>query len=219
MTNLTFAALRPEYELLWDRIIAPGGLTRAGESRREAKAIIAAAARYRAVEKMTGVPWFVTGIVHVREAGLSDEDGDDDVEPNFHAWLHNGDPMRDHRGKPRRTTHVPAGRPPNPDCSWEDGAVDAYQIEGLLHKKDWSPAFVAWLLERFNGFGYRLYHHIPSPYLWGGTIVQTRGKYVRDGHFDPTVMDTQIGGMAILAALMQMDETARFDSSTPKEIA
>jgi lysozyme family protein len=32
------------------------------------------------------VPWFVTGIVLTREAGSP---------PNFHAWLHNGDPMFD----------------------------------------------------------------------------------------------------------------------------
>jgi lysozyme family protein len=215
MTNLTFAALRPEYELLWDRIIAPGGLTRAGEAKKQANAILQPECRfhYQLVEERTQVPWFVTGIIQIRESGLSDEDDDGDLDPNFHAWLHNGDPMFDHRGKPRRTTHVPAGRPLNPACSWEDGAVDAYEIEGLLHKKDWSPAFVAWLLERFNGFGYRLYHHIPSPYLWGGTVVQKRGKYDRDRHFDPTVMDTQIGGMAVLAALMQMDETARFETA------
>ncbi len=206
MIDLSFRSLRPEYEDQWDRVTRPGGLTRVEEANKQAKAIIEsyARSRFQLVQEMTGVPWFVTGIVLTREAGSP---------PNFACWLHNGDPMKDHDGHPRQTHNVPAHRPPNPVCSWEDGCVDAYTLEGVMHKTDWSPAFVAWLLERFNGWGYREYHHIPSPYLWGGTVVQKRGKYTRDRHFDPDVMDEQIGGMALLAALMQMDESVKFESA------
>src|SRR5258707_5330719 len=166
--NLTFDALRPEYEELWGIANKPGGLTRIPETMREARAIFAPAAkaRFQAVEKRTGVPWFVTGIVLTREAGSP---------PNFHAWLHNGDPMFDHDGFPRQTVNVPARRPPNPAVSWEDGAVDAYSIEGPLQKNDWSPAFVAWLLEKFNGWGYRLYHPVRSPHVWGAAVAQPSG--------------------------------------------
>jgi lysozyme family protein len=200
--NLTFDALRPEYEELWETINQPGGLTRLPETMREAEAIMApdAKARFKAVELRTGVPWFVTGIVLTREAGSP---------PNFHTWLHNGDPMFDHGGIPRQTVNVPARRPLDPAVSWEDGAVDAYEIEGLLHREDWSPALVAWLLEKFNGFGYRLYHHVPSPYVWGATAVQQCGKYTADRAWDATVMDPQIGGMALLAALMKRDAEVR----------
>lgn len=199
--NLTFDALRPEYEELWDIINRPGGLTRVGATMREAEAIMAPDARSRfvAVERRTGVPWFVTGIVLTREAGSP---------PNFHAWLHNGDPMFDHHGAPRQTVNVPAHRPPDPAVSWEDGAVDAYEIEGLVDA-EWSPARVAWLLEKFNGFGYRLCHHVRSPYLWGATTVQQRGKYTADRVWDPAVMDPQIGGMALLAALTASDPEIR----------
>jgi len=41
----------------------------------------------------------------------------------FHAWMHNGDPMFDHSGAPRRTVNVPAHRPPDPAVSWEDGSL------------------------------------------------------------------------------------------------
>jgi len=195
---LTFDSLRPEYEHLWRTINLPGGLTRVAATAREADAIMAADARARflAVERRTGVPWFVTGIVLTREAGSP---------PNFHAWLHNGDPMFDHNGIARQTVNVPAHRPPDPAVSWEDGAVDAYQIEGLIGA-DWAPARVAWLLEKFNGFGYRVYHHIRSPYLWGATSVQQRGKYTADRRWVPAIMDPQIGGMALLAALMREPE-------------
>jgi lysozyme family protein len=202
---LTFAALRPEYEELWDIILRPGGLTRLAATLREAEAIMApdARARFAAVEKRTGVPWFVTGIVLTREAGSP---------PNFHAWLHNGDPMFDHSGAPRRTVNVPAHRPLDPAVSWEDGAVDAYELEGLVDA-EWSPALVAWLLEKFNGFGYRLHHHIRSPYLWGATTVQQRGKYTADRRWDATLMDPQIGGMALLAALMTREPGIRAQMS------
>jgi lysozyme family protein len=208
--DLTFPALRPEYEELWDIITRPGGLTRLPATLREADAIMApdARARFAAVERRTGVPWFVTGIVLTREAGSP---------PNFHAWLHNGDPMFDHSGAPRRTVNVPAHRPPDPAVSWEDGAVDAYELEGLVDAQ-WSPALVAWLLEKFNGFGYRLYHHIRSPYLWGATTVQQRGKYAADRRWDPAIMDPQIGGMALLAALMTREPEIRAQMGRPGSV-
>lgn len=197
--DLSFESLRHDYEDKWLRFLASGtaGFTNIHETWNEAGMIVAPAAkgRYQRVEALTGAPWFVTGIIHLREAG---------TPLNFHAWLHNGDSMFDHNGHPRRTHNVPSGRPQNPACTWEEGCVDAYKIEGLLNKRDWSPAFVAWVLEKFNGFGPRVYHHIPSGYLWGSTIIQQRGKYVRDGVWDGSVMDTQVGGMALLAALMQI---------------
>lgn len=206
MTDFSFEALRPEYETLWTRVIAPGGIREEHEEEasREAWAIRepAAKARFLAVQKRTAVPWFVTGIILTREAGGVD----------FAAWLHNGDPMFDRHGNPIQTRHVPTHRPPNPRCTWEDGALDAYMLEHLIDLSDWSPPLVAWLLEKYNGFGYRQYHHIPSPYLWGGTIVQKPGKYIKDRQYDPHVMDPQIGGMALLAALMQLDDTAKFET-------
>lgn len=197
MTDLTFDVLRPDYESDWSKSAQPNFLTQPHETLKEAAAITepAARARFAEVERRTGVPWFVSGIIITREAGSP---------PNFHAWMHNGDPMRDHLGHARQTVNVPRGRPPNPDCTWEDGAVDAYEVEHLVGKKDWTPAYVAWLLEKFNGFGYRVQHNMASPYVWGATIIQQRGKYTHDRVFDPTVMDTQVGGMALLAALMRI---------------
>lgn len=215
--DLSFAALRPGIEANWAKFMAAnqglgdailsnhGGFTNIHETWREAGAIVApvAKARFLAVQALTDVPWFVTGIVLTREAGSP---------PNFHAWLHNGDPMFDHHGRPRQTVNIPAHRPPNPAVSWEEGCVDAYKIEALLGKKDWSPAFVLWLLEKFNGWGYRLYHNMLSPYVWGSTTLQQRGKYSSDRVWNPRLMDTQVGGAALLAALMQIDSEIRFPS-------
>jgi hypothetical protein len=43
----------------------------------------------------------------------------------------------------------------------------------------------------------------------GATAVQQRGTYTADRRFDPSVMDPQIGGMALLAALMARDPEIR----------
>jgi lysozyme family protein len=42
---------------------------------------------------------------------------------------------------------------------------------------------------------------IPSPYLWSGTTVYERGKYVADGRFSAIAVDKQIGCAAILKEL------------------
>lgn len=146
---------------------------------------------YRAVEEATGVPAHVVGIIHIREGS-----------GNFNTHLHNGDPLTG------RTWHVPAGRPPNgnPPFSWVDSAIDALTMPGqALHEwTDWSIGGTAYALERFNGFGYRLYHStVPSPYLWGATTEYTRGMYVADGQWDDEAVNRNPGGMAMLKRMQE----------------
>src|SRR5580692_12809632 len=105
--DLSFDALRPDYAAKWEKFLKAnsgmgdanpanhGGFTNIHETWTEAENILRpeARARLEAVEKLTEVPWFVTGIVLTREAGSM----------NFRAWLHNGDPMHDRAGNPIRT--------------------------------------------------------------------------------------------------------------------
>lgn len=146
---------------------------------------------YRAVEKLTGVPAAVVGIIHIREAS-----------GRFDRHLHNGDPLT------ARTVQVPAGRPPtgSPPFRWLDSAIDALTMPGhALHKwDDWSIGGIAYVLEKFNGFGYRLYHSsVPSPYLWGATTEYSRGMYVADGEWDDNAVNRNPGGMAMLKRMME----------------
>jgi lysozyme family protein len=170
------------------------------EATSQAKKICLYKNRYQAVEAQTGVPWFVIGCLHMRESN-----------GNFNTWLHNGDPMV-RNGQRVKTVHVPVGRPPNPDVSWETGAYDALvTCERLNEITDWCPERVAYACEQFNGFGYRNpSRNIPSPYLWGGTSVQKPGKFVSDGVYDATVMDPQVGAMAVLKQVMAVDPDAKF---------
>jgi lysozyme family protein len=200
MSKYAFSSVKDEYTELWKRMqISPSAR---GSANAQADTVIKNRKRYEAVQRSTGVPWFVVGCMHMRESGGS-----------FARWLHNGDPMRAKDGTPLKTVRVPAGRPPDPNTSWESGAYDALvTIKHYDQIKDWSPERVAYVLESFNGWGYRQPSiNIPSPYLWGGTNIQKRGKYIRDGVFDQGTWDTQLGGMAVLRAILD-----RSDASFPK---
>ena len=183
-------ALREQYLHLFDTAaIRP---ERAGAVRRLAGGILKPARleRYEAVGRRTGVPAHVVGILHALEAGL-----------DFSRHLHNCDPLT------ARTVRVPKGRPAEgtPPFAWEDSAADALALAALDAWTDWSIPGIAYVLERYNGFGYRR-HKIPSPYLWSCTTAYTAGKYVADGVWSPTAVSLQCGGMALLRALREQGE-------------
>lgn len=142
-----------------------------------------AVARYKTVEKRTGVPWWFIAVVHEREASQS-----------WYANIAQGDRWD------RVSTHVPAGR--GPFSSWEDAAVDALVncAPYSARNKDWSPANALTMLEQYNGLGY-FRRGIPSPYIWAGTNQYRSGKYVSDGVFDPNTVDTQLGCAGLLIAM------------------
>lgn len=139
--------------------------------------------RYKAVEKLTGVPWQVIGVIHLREGNC-----------DFGTYLGNGQSLS------RKTTIVPKGR--GPFASWEDGAVDALKNappKAALNK-DWSIGGTLDKLEEFNGLGYRQMG-VASPYLWSGTDQYVKGKYVADHKYDPKFVDQQLGCAGVLKFL------------------
>jgi len=191
-------SLLPEYADLWDRLSI--------QSDRRPQAIAAASRilqqrqRYEVVAQQTGVPWFVVGLIHIMEA-----DGD------FETHLHNGDPLT------ARTRRVPRGRPSGatPPFSWEESAVDALRLKRLDKITGWSVERIAYELERFNGWGYRLHHPTTlSPYLWSGSQHYARGKYIADGVWSSTAVSQQIGAMVIL---QQLAILTTIDVRTPRQ--
>src|SRR4051812_7055826 len=84
-------------------------ITRGPEFDRVAKRLVASRDRYKAVERRTGVPWFIIAVIHEREASQ-----------NWNTQLGQGDPLT------QRSVHVPKGRGPFPN--WEDGAYDALAL-------------------------------------------------------------------------------------------
>jgi lysozyme family protein len=187
MSHVAFTpSLAQEYRRLYAAAIRP---ERLAETVRLARRLAepSRAARYRAVGDRIGVPWFVVAIIHALEAGL-----------DFDRHLHNGDPLSG------RTVRAPKGRPltGTPPFAWEDSAADALTLAGLAAWDDWSVAGVAYVLERYNGFGYRRRSpSVPSPYLWSFTPAYVSGKYVADHVWSDTAVSRQCGGMALLRAL------------------
>lgn len=157
---------------------------------RIADRLIANKERYVAVEKDTGVPWWMIAVLHLRES-----------DANFKTYLGNGEPLS------RKTRLVPKGR--GPFESWHEGAVDALRFDRLTTIKDWRIEKVLYFCESFNGFGYAM-RGLPSPYVFGGTSVQRPGKYIADGRWSGTTMDSQPGCAPIIQALAKLDPTIEF---------
>lgn len=194
MAMHTFESLRAEYRRLWDS----AAVTKTAEAGRQAQLINKQRATYEDVAKAVGAPWWAIAVLHLREAGEVDVG-------RWRCVLHNGEKII---GTGRKTQLKPEGR--GPFTSFKAAAIDAFEIEGLRDRREWTECpieFLAFVSEKFNGFGYRDFRHMVSPYLWGGTTVQQRGKYVADGKFDANVMDAQIGTMAVLKSLQQLDST------------
>lgn len=152
-----------------------------------ARRLVSAKASYQHVASETGVPWWFIAVVHEREASQ-----------NWHSSLAQGDPWNE------VSVHVPAGR--GPFSSWEEAAVDALVncAPFAARNKDWSIGGTLTMLEEYNGLGYAN-RGIASPYVWSGTNQYTSGKYVRDGVFDPDVVDRQLGCAGLLLAMKSLD--------------
>jgi lysozyme family protein len=175
---------KPKYDAEFNKLrwanckVTPSRLV---EVTKTARWIVANRNHYEIVQKNTGVPWWFIGCLHVREAGAT--------ASAFKTYLGNGEPLN------RVTRLVPAGR--GPFATWEDGACDALRIQKFDKITDWSVEHSLYLAEEYNGFGYAS-KGLPSPYVWGATNYQKPGKYVKDGVFDASVTDTQIGVAAML---------------------
>lgn len=162
-----------------------------------AKSLVQAKPRYKAVEAKTGVPWWAIAVIHERESSQ-----------NWTRSLAQGDPWN------RVSVHVPRGR--GPFNSWEEAAIDALVAchPFLARKKDWRIGPALANLELYNGAGY-VNKGRPSPYIWAGTDQYQSGKYVRDGVYDPGVVDMQPGCAGMLKAMMAIDPSIRLDTPKP----
>lgn len=182
----------PEYAKQWDRMVIKS--SRRLEFEQIARELRDNMKRYQTVEDRSGVPWWLIAAIHIRES-----DGD------FSTYLGNGDPLN------KKTTHVPKGR--GPFKTWEDGAVDAFKYDGLTSVKDWRLEKALYYAEILNGTGYD-HKGLPSPYLWGGTNIQKRGKYTSDGHWSSKTWDQQPGVAPMIWALSQISTNVQLVRET-----
>lgn len=158
--------------------------------------------RYQNVSETLGIPWGFVAVIHNMEASLS-----------FDKHLHNGDPLTG------RTVQVPAGRPVKgqPPFTWEESAADALTLKGLNSQTDWSLAGTLYQLERYNGWGYRLYHpYVLSPYLWGFSNHYKSGKYIADGTWSDTAVSKQCGSAVLLRRMAEIELVEFHDQPAPQ---
>jgi len=149
--------------------------------------------KYRRVSRKTGLPPQLIAALHYMESG-----------GRFNTYMHNGDPLRDRSGRSIPTTHVPRGKLFG---TWEESAIDALNSQG--HKRalglSSSTKDMAKMMafgEYYNGLGYRLpSKNIVSPYVYGGTNLEMKGKYVADGKWDPNASTKQLGVGSMLLSL------------------
>lgn len=189
----TFAELQEQLQTLYATAKTRTSF-RAG-AERAAKNIIANRARYEEADGLTSVPWWWTGIAHQMEGGA-----------NFHTHLHNGDSLA------HRTVQEPKGRPltGHPVFTWIESACDALTMpqHGLcgIARKDWTPVQASYRWEKWNGWGYRWFHpNTLSAYLWSGTQHYSSGKYVEDRVWSDTAVSEQVGAIAILKAMLEIE--------------
>jgi lysozyme family protein len=102
---------------------------------------------------------------------------------------------------------------PFPD--WKSAAIAAYRLNGLdqVGSANWTWELICFYGEIFNGTGYRDVHHMHSPYLWGGTNIQTIGKYTADGEFDSTKWDAQLGIVPVARRMVEIDPSLALPSA------
>lgn len=140
--------------------------------------------RYQLVSGRFANPirWYHIAVIHYLECSL-----------NFNRYLGNGQSLY------RKTTIVPKGR--GPFNNFEDGAIDAIKLTGLHKVEDWSIGNTLYILEGYNGYGYRQYHNTNSPYLYSGSNHYAKGKYVSDGRYDANAVSGQIGAALLLKTI------------------
>lgn len=189
MVSFTFETRQAEYNS-W---IETATVTRPNAADRAAELCEKGIKRYRAVEAATGVPAEWIAAVHYRESSC-----------DFRGVLHNGQHII---GTGQKTTIAPTNR--GPFSSWEEAAIDALTIQGLVNTGiDWTDdAMWCFQWERFNGDGYFL-HGLRTPYVLAGTSLQQPGLYDSDGHINPGETDPRLGCWPIVLAMRQNKQYA-----------
>lgn len=156
--------------------------------------------RYQEVADKIGCPLAMVPLIHLRERASD--------LGKFKAYLGNGQPLT------QVTTIVPKGR--GPFQTWVAGATDAFALQSLDKVEQWSLERMLYELERYNGFGYRS-KGINTPYVWNGTNLYSKGRYVSDGKYSSTSVDGNIGCYALYLMLVEADPSFKVNLEVPTD--
>ena len=128
------------------------------------------------------VPWQIIAVIHMLECS-----GD------LSRQILNGERWD------RKTKLVPKGQ--GPFKSFAESCIMGFDLHRRYIPNEWNIENTLFFLEAWNGFGYRNYHGINSPYLWSFSNHYKSGKYVSDGKYDPNAVSKQCGAAVLLREL------------------
>lgn len=180
----------PIYAKQWDAMVIAS--SRQAEFNSITQHLLSRKDLYLQAELATGVPWFMIAVIDERESGARG------------GVLHNGDMIV---GTGRKTYHVPKGR--GPFATWLDAAIDALKYDGLTSIIDWRVEKIIYYLEKYNGWGYQG-HGVPSAYVWSGSNIYKKGKYIADGVWRANTVDIQVGCAPLMSTMAAFDKSIRF---------
>jgi lysozyme family protein len=200
-----FAVLSPEYTA-W---LAHARLTRPGPVQEGAREVLAAMPRYIDAAAALGMPpqsaAFI-GALDLRES---------DCNPN--AALGQGDPWRE------RSVHVPAGF--GPFKSWADACNFYMRREHMNDPATWTWEWVCFKGNGWNGFGPNDHGRVPG-YLFSCTAVYDTpryggvglaGKYVADGQWSDSTVDSQPGIIPVMQAALAVHTEWSLATANPTQ--
>jgi len=189
ITTLT-PVISSNYTTLWNEMVV--NQAHASDIQYALNVITKNQARYQALTANIAVPWHYIGIMHYLEGNC-----------DFTTHLYNGDTLT------KRTTEVPANRPiADPAAgvgkpyTWEESAMDEIIYYGWDKIEVWDLPTLLFQFEKNNGFGYRMYHNINSPYLWSFSNLYTSGKYGSDGNYDSSLVSNEVGAAVLFKSLL-----------------
>src|SRR5688572_6502376 len=194
----TFESMKAGYTALWSTM----EVTRKPAAEAAARKIIAMRSIYEEAEAATGAPWYFIGALHMRECNN-----------NMKGCLTNGEMIVGTNKKTRLETR---GRGPFP--TWVDSAKDCAVLEDWDKVDEWSIERCLYEGEKFNGWGY-LPRGVNSAYVWAGTNHYTRGKFVSDGKFSRTAVDSQLGIACVMKAIIDIAYAKGVPGSRSNNIA
>jgi lysozyme family protein len=178
----SFESMQAGYAAMWNTM----EVTRKEQALAAARRIIAMRPIYEEAEQKTGAPWWFIGALHMRESNN-----------NMRGCLTNGEMII---GTNKKTRLETKGRGPFP--TWVDSAIDCAILQGWDKVSDWSIERCLYEGEAFNGWGYLKRGN--SPYVWAGTNHYVKGKYVSDGRYSASHVDTQLGIACVMKAILEI---------------
>lgn len=147
------------------------------------------------------IPWWFIPLVHERECigGVN----------NFNCNIAQGAAYN------QKSKDVPYN---GPFPSFKEAAIAALVKEAphAAQWTNWSAGGVATIAEQYNGMGYARMGK-SSPYVWSGTDQYVHGKYVADHKYRDDVVDTQLGVMVSLHAMMELDPSIVLGDDVPNQ--